>query len=193
MKPTAQLGTAALRPIEPEPGTLVHSSADRRLAAEHWLLSSLAEPGRGRQEWNTQGVVMLPLGTLFSAIRLPGRLVLAVTGAHSLPSREIDATLNDALGGGPVICDPRHQRYYVLVPASVPTSWRAAVDDWRVMDVDALGRGTVLGVPRLTRQEPHALASYWSVPMESMGELCTPLTVARFIGAGRHLMAEEQQ
>ncbi|MFG3090993.1 hypothetical protein ACGGAI_25535 [Streptomyces antibioticus] len=178
--------------VEPVSGVLVHSSADRRLAAEHWLLSTLPEPKQGLRQWRTTGVAMLPLGTLFSAIRLPGRLVLAVIGAHSLPSAEIDTVLEEALGGAPVICDPRHHRYYVLMPASVPTSWREAVDDWRVVDVDALGRGTLLGVPKLSRTEPLPLDTYWSVPMESAAALGAPLTVARFIAAARHLMGAEQ-
>jgi hypothetical protein len=185
-------GRQALRPVEPEPGVLVHPAADRRLAAEHWLLSTLADPRKGREEWKEHGVAMLPLGGLFSAIRLPGALVLAVTGAHSLPSVEIDALLAEALGGAPVICDPRHHRYYVLVPATVPTSWRAAVDDWRTDDVDALGRGTMLGVPKLSRTQPRTFDSYWSVPMESAAALCPPLTVARFIAVGRHLMEDPQ-
>ncbi|WP_416976736.1 hypothetical protein [Streptomyces sp. T028] len=171
---------------------LVHTGADRRLAAEHWLLSTLADPRKGRAEWQNHGVAVLPLGTLFSAIRLPGELVLSVTGARSLPSAQIDAVLNDALGGAPVICDPRHKRYYVLVPASVPTSYRQAVEEWRVADVDALGRGCSLGVPDLERTQPRAFESYWSVPMESAAMLGAALTVARFIAAGRHLMAPEQ-
>jgi hypothetical protein len=190
---TTPQGPVALRPVVNEPGVLVHTGADRRLAAEHWLLSTLPDPRKGRQQWQDTGVAMLPLGTLFSAIRLPGRLVLAVVGAHSLPSAEIDAVLSDALGGAPVICDPRHRRYYVLVPASVPTSWRAAADDWRVVDVDVLGRGTVLGVPKPSRTEPRPLDSYWSVPMESAGMLGAALTTARFIAAGRHLLGEDQQ
>jgi len=189
---TTRQGPLALRPVECEPGVLVHAGADRRMAAEQWLLSTLPEPRKGREQWQTTGVAVLPLGTLFSAVRLPGRLVLAVAGAHRLPSATIDTFLNDALRGAPAICDPRHQRYYVLLPASVPVSWANATDDWRSADVDVLGRGTILGVPDLERTQPRPLDSYWSVPMESAAMLGAPLTVARFIAAARHLLGDDQ-
>ncbi|WP_416978674.1 hypothetical protein [Streptomyces sp. T028] len=189
---TTPAGPTALRPVEPAPGVLVHSSADRRLAAEHWLLSTLRDPQKGRDQWQAAGVAMLPLGTLFCAVRLPARLVLAVTGAQRLPAAAIDAVLNDALGGAPVICDPRHRRYYVLLPASVHRSWNDAADDWRLMGIDVLGRGSMLGVPDLERTQPRTLDSYWSVPMESAAVLGAPLTVARFIAAAQHLLGDDQ-
>ncbi|MER6526436.1 hypothetical protein [Streptomyces sp. NPDC001508] len=173
----------------------MHPSADRRLAAEHWLLSTLDGPRRdwARMEWQQNGVALLPLGTLFSAVRLPGRLVTAAAGP--LTPVELDAFLAQEPGGGPVICDPRGLRYYAVVPASMPVTWKQEVDDWRTVDVDCLGRGTYLGVPRVdaTRLEPHALASYWSVPMASAALLCAPLTVARLIAAGRHRMPQEPE
>ncbi|MFH9587924.1 hypothetical protein ACH4LS_22670 [Streptomyces luteogriseus] len=161
------------------------------MAVEHWLLSTLAEAAKGRQEWNTHGVALLPLGGLFSAVRLPGRLVLAVAGERSLPSRDLDDFLREAFDEGPVICDPRHERYYALVPPTMPETWHQAADDWRAMDVDCLGRSTLLGVPSLTEIEPRAFASYWSVPMPSAAMLCRPLTVARFIAAGRHRLGAD--
>lgn len=191
MKPTARPSSPALPPVQTEAGVLVHSAADRRLATEHWLLSTLTHPQQGRQEWKTHGVALLPLGGLFAAIRLPAPLVLAVAAVHSMPSPDIDAILAEVLEGGPVICDPRHERYYALVPATVPTSWRAAADDWRAFGVGTLGRGCLLGVPRLTDTTPHGLDSYWSVAPESMAMLCTPLAVARLIAAGQELLANE--
>ncbi|MGW1039310.1 hypothetical protein [Streptomyces sp. NPDC002547] len=171
-------------PIELEPGVHVHSSSDRRLAAEHWMLSSVDDPKRVRQEWNVDGVAMLPLGTLFSAVRLPADLVLAIIGGQA-PSRDVDQLLDEVLDG-PVICDPRHQRYYVVVPASMPRTWHRAADDWSEVDVDCLGRGTYLGVPKLDALELRTLTTYWSVPMKSAAALCSPLAVARLIAAGRH-------
>ncbi|WP_256925390.1 hypothetical protein [Streptomyces sp. Amel2xC10] len=181
-----------MRPLESQSGVLVHSSADRRLAVQHWLLSTLRDPRTGIREWRATGVAMLPLGTLFSAIRLPGRLVLTLIGAHSMPSGEIDAALAEMLGGAPVICDPRYQRYYVLMPASTPATWHMAADEWAEVEVDVMGRGRLLGVPKLSRTEPLPLDSYWSVPMESAAVLGAPLTAARFIAAARHLMEPEQ-
>ncbi|MEN3585198.1 hypothetical protein AAH978_13710 [Streptomyces sp. ZYX-F-203] len=184
-------GAPALHPV-PLEGGLVHSTADRRLATEHWLLSAHPSPGRAQQEWQQTGMVVLPLGGLFSAVRIPGRLVQAV--ATSTCPDDIDATLEEVLGGGPVICDLRGPRYYVLVPASVPINWKQAADNWRLADVTCLGRGTHLGVPRLdvVRPEPGA-TSYWSVPMPSAAELTSTLAVARLIVAGVHRLAEEAE
>ncbi|WP_123628490.1 hypothetical protein [Streptomyces sp. SAI-097] len=181
----------ALRPVESRPGVLVHPAADRQLAASHWLLSALRHRERARMEWQEHGITLLPLGTLFSAVRLPQRLVLAVTGGTG-PSPEVDAVLGKALGGGPVICDPHGHRYYALVPASMPTTWHQAVDDWRVVDVDCLGRDAYLGVPRvdLTSFDQRTYASYWAVPMPSMATLCAPIAVARLIAVGWHQLIE---
>jgi hypothetical protein len=144
-------------------------------------------------EWQDNGVALLPLGTLFSAARLPMRLVLAVAGEREAPSEGVDAFLADALDNGPVICDPRGHRYYALVPGSMPATWHQAVDDWQALDVDVLGRATYLGVPKVDAVtfDPQRYSSYWSVPMSSMATLCAPLTVARLIAAGRHALTEE--
>ncbi|MGI5438349.1 hypothetical protein ACQEV4_13290 [Streptomyces shenzhenensis] len=169
---------------------------DRHLATEHWLLSTLDGPhhDRARLEWQEHGVALLPLGGLFSAVRLPGRLVEAAAG-RPFASAEVDAFLAETLHGGPVIYDPHGQRYYALVPATMPVTWKHAVDDWQVVDVDCLGRGTYLGVPRVTatRLEAQARVSYWAVPIASAALMCAPLTVARLIAAGRHRMPEEPE
>ncbi|MFQ6200180.1 hypothetical protein ACLMMR_39240, partial [Streptomyces sp. NPDC000405] len=84
---------------------------------------------------------------------------------------------------------------YALVPATMPVTWKQAVDDWQVVDVDCLGRGTYLGVPRVTatRLEAQARVSYWSAPIASASLLCAPLAVARLIAAGRHRMPQEPE
>ncbi|MGY0068664.1 hypothetical protein ACWZEH_18055 [Streptomyces sp. QTS137] len=176
--------------VATDPGVFVCPGADHRLALEHWLLSRHSAPSRTRVEWQEQGIALLPLGTLFSAVRIPGCLVQAVTA--SADPKEADAFLDDALGGGPVICDPNGPRYYALVPAGVPATWRDAAEDWRAHDVACLGRGTYLGVPRLDVVDvpEHRTVSYWSVPMVSTASLCSPLSVARLIAAGVHQLAE---
>ncbi|WP_171112096.1 MULTISPECIES: hypothetical protein [Streptomyces] len=180
---------SAVQPLEPEPGVLVHPASDRRLAVEHWLLSTKPRERHSqiRAEWNEYGVALLPLGTLFSAVRLPGALIQALVASRK--SQDIDLFLEEALQG-PVICDPRGSRYYALVPASVPRTWRQAVDDWRAHAVDCLGRDAYLGVPRVDAVEPRPYESYWSVPMPSAASLCAPLSVARVIAAGVHRLAE---
>lgn len=165
---------------------LVHPTADRHLATAHWLLSMLPTPSRdqARLEWQEHQVAMLPLGTLFSAVRIPGRLMIALTACTE--TAELDAFMGQALGGGPVVCDPRHSRYYALVPAGMPKRWQHAAEAWRAMGVELLGPGSYLGVPQVDAVEcTPARASYWSVPMNSSATLCSPPAVARQISAGR--------
>ncbi|EYT84280.1 hypothetical protein CF54_02355 [Streptomyces sp. Tu 6176] len=177
-------------PVEARLGVLVHPAADRRLATEHWLLSTHRDPRAARLAWREHGAALLPLGTLFSAVRIPAALVQVLAGSSALP--EVDAFLAEALHGDPVICDPRFGTYYALVPASMPATWRETVDGWRSDDVECLGRGTYLGVPKLsmTTFDGYAASSYWSVPMASPAELCAPLTVARLIASAAHLLAD---
>ncbi|MFJ2514713.1 hypothetical protein ACIQJX_34915 [Streptomyces griseoviridis] len=165
-----------------------------RCRAEEWLLSSLpAEAHRAaRLDWERTGVAILPLGVLFSAVRLPDAIVGAFTGDQWDPQGQA-AWLAEALEGGPVIADPRYHRWYALVPASVPTTWRDAVTDWRDQDVEVLGRGFHLGVPPLTATAyVSAGRSFWASPMSSAGVLCAPLTVARVIAAGIHAMGGDE-
>jgi hypothetical protein len=182
----------ALRPIEGGLGVLVHTTADRRTAAAHWLLSAAQDQGKARADWRNRDVAMLRLGTLFSAVRIPAAVILAVTGGHRTPSDCIDNFLREVVDG-PVVCDPRHLRYYALVPASMPTTWTQAAADWRALGIDMLGRESILGVPdvALTEAGVHELASYWSVPMDSAGELCSPLAVARLLAAAFRVLAPE--
>jgi hypothetical protein len=179
-----------LHVVAPE-ATLV-TTAERRLAIEHWLLAGSQNRDRTRMEWQEHGVAMLPLGARFSAIRLPGRLVYALAGTDA--RADADAFLEQALDG-PVICDQHHPRYYALVSASVPVTWRQAAGEWRTVDVDCLGRGTILGVPRVDAVGSNSgpYASYWSVPMPSAGILCAPLQVARLIAAAQVMLHEEPE
>ncbi|CAM5234778.1 hypothetical protein [Streptomyces fumanus] len=181
-----------MRLAEAEPGVPSHPYVDRCLTVADWLLSAHPSPRDARAEWAEHGIAVLALGTLFSALRIPGRVVQAV--AASTDPADIDAVLDETLGGGPVICDIHGPRYYALVPANVPRTWRDAVDDWRKDDVECLGHGTYLGVPRLDTVEfpVRGTASYWSVPLTTPARLCRPLAVARLIAAGAQDPAEER-
>lgn len=175
------------RPLGVEPGGFIHSTADRHLATEHGLLAALPASlqDRARWEWEQHRVAVLPLDGLFSAVRMPERLLTALS--TSTEAACLDDFLAEALGGGPVICDPRFSRYYALVPASMPATLRQIADAWRALEVECLGRGSYLGVPRLDAvSRKRAFATYWSVPMESAAVLCSPLAVARLIAAARH-------
>lgn len=182
-------------PIAPTSEVLVHTSAARRLAAEHWLLSTLPTPdavGWARMQWAEMGVAMLPLGGLIAAVRIPAHLVHALAHSHEQPT--VDALLAEALHGGPVICTLLGgHRYYALVPGTMPTTWHGTVEGWRSLGVDCLGKDAYLGVPPVTRTEfdTGTWASYWSVPMASAGELCDPATLARLIAAGRQALAAQ--
>ncbi|MDQ0749149.1 hypothetical protein QF034_003380 [Streptomyces africanus] len=185
---------SVLRPIGAEPGVLIHPTADRRLATEDWLLATLppAFRDRARWEWQQHRVAMLPLGGLFSALRIPECLLAALS--TSTEAGCLNEFLAEALGGGPVICDPRFSRYYALLPASMPATLHQMAEAWRALDVDCLGHGSYLGVPRLDAvNREQALASYWSVPMDSAAVLCTPLAVARLIAAGRRCLETEPE
>ncbi|MFJ4301233.1 hypothetical protein [Streptomyces pseudovenezuelae] len=178
--------TPPLRLVETSPEVLVHTTADRLMASRHWLLSTLdvTKRDRARMEWQEQSVTLLPLGTLFSAVRIPERVVHAA--ARTDNPQMVDLFLAAALDDGPVIHDLASRRYYVLVPASMPARWHEAAGLWRTgLGVDCLGSGTLLGVPPTDVVLLDVLTnrSYWSVPMFSAGVLCDPQAVARMIAA----------
>ncbi|MEV4784413.1 hypothetical protein AB0K53_02940 [Streptomyces tuirus] len=137
-------------------------------------------------------MALLPMGGLFSAVRMPEYLLTALSGGAETAC--VDDFLAEALGGGPVICDPRFSRYYALVPADVPTTPHRMADTWHALGVSCLGRGSHLGVPRLDAVDSRRpSASYWSVPLNSAAMLCTPLMVARLIAAGRSCVDTEPE
>ncbi|MGW3417071.1 hypothetical protein [Streptomyces phaeochromogenes] len=179
--------SAAQEPVTLRPGVLVHPATDRQLAAAQWLLSAHPAPEQARMEWSGEGgVALLPLGTLYSAVRIPERMVHAAAGS-SEPTA-VNEYLAQALLGGPVICDPSGRRYYALVPASTATRWRHG-------DAVCLGRGTFLGVPRLdvVELDPRAWASYWAVPMPSAAMLCWPDAVAQLVITAAFLTASAEE
>lgn len=176
----------ALELVDPAQTGAVHTAAERRMAVTHWLLSTLdaTRRDRARMEWQEQGVALLPLGGLFSAVRIPEQLVHAV--ARIDHPQTVNGFLAAALDDSPVIHDPSGHRYYVLVPASMPTRWTKAASVWSdQLGVDCLGSGTLLGVPPTDVLWLNVLTnqSYWAVPMSSAGVLCDPQTVARMIAA----------
>ncbi|MEU3251705.1 hypothetical protein [Streptomyces sp. NPDC006997] len=180
---------------EAEPGALTHPAVVQLRAVERWLLEGLSESARAQahMEWEGFGAALLPLGILFSAVRIPGRLVAVLAGVDAPRDapRALDVFLAEALHGGPVICDPhRGWRFYALVPVSVPQTWAQATEGGRQdLDTEVLGPGWSVGVPRVAAvgYPAHGLvASYWSVPMTSPGHLCEPLRVARLIGEAAH-------
>jgi hypothetical protein len=154
------------------------------LAIGHWLLAAADRRSEARLQWGEHGIALLRCGTLFSAVRIAEEIVHAAAGTDEAGS--VNAYLAAALLQGPVIRDPRQGRYYALVPASTAARWRAP-------DTDCLGRGWHLGVPRpdVNQDAPDVWCPYWSVPMPSPGELCSPEAVAQLVATGRYRQASK--
>jgi hypothetical protein len=165
-------------------------------SAEHWLLAALDPALRdaARAHWGRGQSVLMPLGGLFSAVRLPENLVLAHTGGKWDPAAA-DEIVAQAFEGGPVICDPCWPaRWYVLVPAQT-SLWRTDNKSWRVAGVIVLGLGRHVSVPpvRATSHDPRTAEPYWSVPLSLPGDLCEPGHVDRLITTTRDRIAREAQ
>lgn len=169
----------ALRPVP-------YDTSVQRSACEEWLRSAHPTPSAAQGEWDGEtGVALLPLGTQFSAVRIPRWVVLSAIRLDEAGNHTLDQFLSEMLWGGPVICDQHGQRYYALVPADMPLRWHKAASDWARLGVEILGHDTHLGVPRLPAEDQigPAPASYWAVPMRRPGEVCEPTGVARLIAA----------
>ncbi|WP_256104842.1 hypothetical protein [Streptomyces sp. ODS05-4] len=147
-----------------------------------WLLAASGSPRASQREWSQFGITALPCGGRFSAVRVPAGIVRA---AARVPANEdaeeaVDEYLATALLGGPAICDRRAQWYYALVPPE-------AARDWVVGAAVCRGRGAFVGVPRPGARREHATRCYWSVPMETPGQLCNTSAVTQLVHTGRLL------
>ncbi|MFF4179746.1 hypothetical protein [Streptomyces sp. NPDC001750] len=156
----------------------VHSRRDRELAVSHWLLSAAPDLGEARAQWAKTGIALLRCGGVFTAVRIEADIVQAAAGTED-PER-IGVYLKRCLQGGPVFIDTSSRRYYVLVPAS--TQWVGRV----VPGVECLGPGCFLGVPHPQRTEPDLSRSYWCVPMDGPGALCSPDAVSQLVAYGAY-------
>ncbi|MFJ1695632.1 hypothetical protein ACIOHC_10855 [Streptomyces sp. NPDC088252] len=160
--------------------TTLTTGVERRLAVEHWLLSTVPDRNRVRAEWEGRPFALLPCGALFAAVRIPSSVVRAAAGSDD--QEDVDRFLAEALMDGPVICDRYAARYYALVPAS-------AARRWDVPDTVCLGKGSELGVPRPGVTAGDGARVYWSVPMDSAGVLCPPAAVSQAVMVGRYRSA----
>ncbi|MEU2430696.1 hypothetical protein ABZ611_14510 [Streptomyces sp. NPDC007861] len=164
-------------PASATSGHTVTSAAD-------WLSTALCEPEHATRQWALQGVALLPLGVVFSAVRLADEIV------HAAADSDCPAVVADVLAegvDGPVIHDPRGRRYYALVePGAAPGRFP------RSCGVDWLGRGSHLCVPDADRTEyaPPTRTPYWAVPIESAGDLCEQSAVAWMARIGRARLDE---
>lgn len=147
-----------------------------------WLARAHDHPDRARSEWTRHGVALLPLGRLFSAVRLGSRLVHAAVGSEDLAviTEELEFRLD-----GPVIHDSLAigQPFYALI------QWHAGVAWEEDEDTPCLGDGVHLGVPRLERVQPPG--TFWLIRPQYDGDLCRPESVRRLIQQGRTALAAE--
>ncbi|MFE6494853.1 hypothetical protein [Streptomyces sp. NPDC057748] len=153
------------------------TGAERRLAVERWFSSTVPDRSRVREEWEKHAIALLPCGALFAAVRIPSFLGQAAAGTDEQAA--VDRYLAEALMG-PVICDRHAGQYYALVPASTARRWG-------VPGSVCLGVGQDLGAPRPGLLFEEGARVYWSVPMGSAGELCSPGAVAQMVMAGRSM------
>ena len=145
-----------------------------RAAIAAWLASSLNRPANARQEWADSGIAVLALGRRFAAVRLAEELVYTVTVGTDPTT--VAGMLRDVLRG-PVIHDPRGQRFYALVPPSPSNGNLGTYATY-------LGLGHFVGAPRVEQTEPSQfLTSYWAVPMLRPGDLCDPIRLDGMLAA----------
>jgi hypothetical protein len=165
----------------------VTTSAERRLAVEHWLLGTVSDRAKVRQEWDTHGVGLLRCGTLFCAVRIDRPVVHAAAGTaeHAGVAR----FLADALLGGPVFVDQGAERYYVLVGPSVGRrkEWERPRDDALFLGID-----NFLGVPHPRATNPQDGRSYWCVEMDGPGDLAPAEALMQLVEVGRYRLAHSQ-
>lgn len=168
-------------PDSPVEGRVV-TTAERRLAVEHWLLMATDDWQRARQEWRQDGVALLRCGDKFCAIRVPLDVAEAAAGC-AVPA-EVDAYLSGALPGAPVIRSQLGKWLFVLCEASTVTAWTAPGTEY-------LGDGHQLGVPHpdIVRH-PGGTGAYWAVPMSGPGVLGNGATLSRLISHGRRRLAQ---
>ncbi|KUF17245.1 hypothetical protein AT728_15555 [Streptomyces silvensis] len=143
-----------------------------------WLARAHPVPRQAEAEWANSGVALLPLGVLFDAIRVPGRLIHTAAGSDD---RNVVAQALDAWLHGPVVRDARTGSgcYYVLIAPD--TVWEGAAD--------RLSTGTYLGVPRVGRQV--SPVTFWAVPPQDPGQLCDPAHLAALLATAEPLEAIE--
>ncbi|MFV0135779.1 hypothetical protein ACLGIH_21605 [Streptomyces sp. HMX87] len=155
---------------------------DRAIAG--WLAGTHPMPARAWQEWDAQGVALLPLGQRIAAVRMSSKVVHAAVG--SADRDRVAVALGESLGGS-IIFDRRvaDGTYYALIQGHAGLVWAYS-------DVaPCLGHGTYLGVPRIDRQQPPG--TYWVVPPRYEGDLCAPRAITALLQRGRARLVGEAE
>ncbi|MEU6123208.1 hypothetical protein [Streptomyces sp. NPDC047123] len=141
-------------------------------AAFDWLAHAQDEPRQAHREWAETGFALLPLGSTFNCVLLPGRLVRAAAGTSD---PEILTAMLAELLDGPVIHNAAQHAYYALVEPTDRWSYRGVVA--------MLGEGSYLSVPAGDLRGPTGL--HWAVPPRAIGDLCAIEGVAALIESAR--------
>lgn len=142
----------------------------------NWLAQASPDPEEALSEWAHSPAVLLPLGRLFTAVRIPGDLVHAAAGTGN--AADVADILTQCLDG-PVIADARagrHVVYYALLSPADAALWT------RGRDAECLGEGVYLSVPYPSRTEPPG--PHWAVPPRAAGDLCDRESVASLVVLG---------
>lgn len=160
------------------PGQIV-TRAEREQAVGEWLLAAASDLKEACTGWAGMGIAALVCGGIFTAVRVPASVVYAAAGTSG-PS-DVAAYLADALHGGPVIVGAQGRHYYAMVPPSAALRRLPP-------GTECLSRGTLFGVPRpdFTEPERHSRSSYWAVPMDGPGALCSPDALSQLVAHGRY-------
>ncbi|WP_328349162.1 hypothetical protein OG800_48855 [Streptomyces sp. NBC_00445] len=139
---------------------------ERQLGVTHWLLTAAEDRARARAEWKEQGIALLTCGAALSAVRIPAHLVWGAARTEEL--EKVDDFLRRFFDGGAMFMDIHAHLYYALVPGTSEWRWT----NREVPGVERLrGRSYYLGVPHIALTEPKG-RSYWSLPMDTAGDLC---------------------
>ncbi|MFD7457837.1 MULTISPECIES: DUF6415 family natural product biosynthesis protein [unclassified Streptomyces] len=161
----------------------MHTRAAREIAVATWLLNSADDRTQARTEWDDTGLALFRCGGLFTAVRMEADLVHAAAGTTE--SAGVDAYLDAALLGGPVVADRRSGRFYALVPPSATR--RSEWVQGRHFGAACLAPGTYLGVPRPDLATPvPAYPSWWCVQMDGPGVLCDADAVSQLCSYARY-------
>ncbi|MDX3360580.1 MULTISPECIES: hypothetical protein [Streptomyces] len=148
-------------------------------AVEEWLLTSAVAPRNARKSWDEGRTAALRCGKAFTSVCIPARLVYA--GASSTDPGAVADYLRGALCGGPVIVAGPNRCVHTLMPTAVALWWSAP-------ETTCAGRGTVLNVPRPDVDRHAGARTYWAVPPDRPGALCSPVAVTQLVAYTRFVL-----
>ncbi|OQR59949.1 hypothetical protein B6E66_32485 [Streptomyces maremycinicus] len=152
--------------------TIANVRLERDLAARNWLLLSVEDPPRAREEWAQQSIALLRCGAFFDLVRV--RSEVFTTAAGTTDHEGVAQFLADCLYG-PIFVDRYSGLYYCLVPPGTRKAWLS-------FDAACLGLGCHVGVPRpgLDASDT-AVRCYWAVSLATPGGVCSPVAVQQLV------------